>query len=60
MEVKSGHGIVRAGRNRLLLEPDGAAVGVELDHVIALGISHVVRKVRGAVLLDGSRPQLLR
>src|SRR5207253_1996430 len=38
----------RARLERLFLEPAGAAVGVELDHAVALGITHPVREHRRA------------
>src|SRR5216684_384632 len=49
VEVESRHGEVRLRLLRLLLDADGPAVVVELDHAVALGIVNPVGEHGGAV-----------
>ena len=42
VEVQTGHRVRRLRRRRLLLEAHGAAVGVELDDAVALGVADLI------------------
>ena len=44
VEIKSGYRIARLGILRLLFQADGAALGVELHHSIALRIFNLDRQ----------------
>ena len=48
VEVQAGHRVRRLRLRRLLLEADRAAVGVELDDAVALGIADLVAEHGGA------------
>src|SRR5690606_27960394 len=49
IEVQSGHRMVGAGTGRLFLDPDHAAVAVELRHAVTLRVAYVVAEDGGAL-----------
>jgi hypothetical protein len=50
VEVQARDGVMGARLRGLLLDPDGAAVGVELHHAVALRVVDPIAEYRGTPL----------
>ena len=57
VEIQPRHGVVRLRVPGLFLDVDGAVLGIEADHAVALGVLHVIGEHRGAVGLERGRLQ---
>src|SRR4051794_5846501 len=60
VEVEARDGIARLRRRGLLLEPDRAAGGIELDDAVTLGIAYPVAEHGRAVLARAGGAEHLR